>query len=323
MNEHCIILMTPLPLTSIDTDVGTLSFIAYAGDTSIFQQADIICVTPFNNIDAVFIAQLPDNIKLIVNIGVGTEHIDLAAAWSKNIMVTNTPVVTEDTADLAFALILATSRRLTANESFLRNNQWSSKTPVGIIGQSVHSKILGIVGFGAIGQAVARRAQGFNMKVIYHNPSRKVEAEQSLSATYCESLAALLQQADIVSLHCPLSEDTRYLINEETLVLMKNTSVLINTGRGGLVDEQALVNALKNETISAAGLDVYENEPEVSETLKAQGNVTLLPHIGSATTECRTEMLQTMLGNVICYLLNKKDDMNIVGKHLTSVKVRG
>ncbi len=312
MNEHRIILMTPLPLQSIDTDVGKLSFITYAGDSSIFQQADIICVTPFNNIDAAFIEQLPSNIKLIVSIGVGTEHIDTVAAQAKNITVTNTPVVTEDTADLTFSLILSAARRLTANEKFVRNNQWSPQNPVGILGQAVHSKTLGIIGFGAIGQAVARRAQGFNMNVIYHNPSRKESAEQEVNATYCDSLSQLLEQADIVSLHCPLSEHTYHLINQETLASMKSTSILINAGRGALVDEQALVEALTNEKISAAGLDVFENEPEVSEALKSFDNVTLLPHIGSATSECRTLMVQTMFKNVICFLTNNMDDMNTV-----------
>ena len=302
MNEHRIILMTPLPLDNVETPAGKLSFITYAGDSSIFVQANILCVTPFNNLDAEFIEQLPDNIKCITTIGVGTDHIDLNAAKRKNIVVTNTPVVTEDTADLAFSLILAASRRLTANERFLRNNNWSDTNPVGIIGQSVHHKTLGIVGLGAIGQAVARRAQGFNMKVIYYTPSRKVEAENAINATYCETLESLLEQADIVSLHCPLIKDTEYLINKQTLSLMKPSSVLINTGRGALVDEKALVQALENKQISAAGLDVFEDEPKVTEELKAFDNVTLLPHIGSATSECRTIMVQTMIKNIVCYL---------------------
>ena len=309
--------MTPLPLTTIETEAGKLSFIPYAGDNSLFQQTDILCVTPYNNIDAAFIEQLPDNIKLIVSIGVGIEHVDLAAAQAKKIIVTNTPVVTEDTADLAFALLLATSRRLTANESFLRSNQWNEKNPIGIIGQSVHSKTLGIIGFGAIGQAVARRAQGFNMKVIYHNPSRKIDAEQAVNASYCEKLTDLLQQADIVSLHCPLLDSTHHLINEETLALMKSTSILINTGRGPLVDEKALVSALQMEQIGAAGLDVFENEPQVEEELKTFNNVTLLPHIGSATNECRTDMVQTMIKNALCYLTGNQNDMNIVSPSVT------
>jgi glyoxylate reductase len=180
---------------------------------------------------------------------------------------------------------------------------------------------LGIIGFGAIGQAVARRAQGFNMKTLYHGPSQKVGAEKALNAQYCESLTELLQQADIVTLHCPLSEKTYRLINQKTLTLMKPTSILINTGRGALVDEQALVDALQNKQISAAGLDVFENEPEVNTTLKTFENVTLLPHIGSATTECRTVMVHSMVKNVSCFLLNKNDDMNIVNAISTTPKV--
>ncbi len=309
---HQIALMTSLPISRANTNAGELTLVNFTGDHQLFSEVEIICASPSNKLDGEFIRQLPDNIKLIVSIGVGLDHIDLEAANQRNIKVTNTPVVTEDTADLTFALILAATRRLSINEQFLRHDQWSANTPMAALGQSVHSKTLGIIGFGAIGQAVARRAQGFNIKVIYYNPRRKESEEKLYNAKYCQDIDQLLAAADIVSLHCPLSSETELLINADKLAKMKKTSVLINTGRGGLIDEAALISALQNNEIAAAGLDVYQDEPKVTEGLKALDNVTLLPHIGSATVECRTNMLHTALKNIEYYLLGQYDNMNLV-----------
>jgi len=306
-----VALMTPLPISSANTAAGELTLVNFTGDQQLFTEVEVICTSPSNKLDGEFIKQLPDNIKLIVSIGVGLDHIDLEAANQRNIKVTNTPVVTEDTADLTFALILAATRRLSINEQFLRNNQWSASAPMAVLGQSTHSKTLGIIGFGAIGQAVARRAQGFNIKVIYYSPRRKEAAEKLCNAQYCQDIEQLLTSADIVSLHCPLTADTAQVIDANKLAKMKKTSVLINTGRGGLVDEEALLTALENNEIAAAGLDVYQDEPNVTKGLKALDNVTLLPHIGSATVECRTNMLHTALRNIEYYLLGQYEDMNL------------
>ena len=179
---------------------------------------------------------------LIANLGVGTDNIDLTGAAARGIQVSNTPVVTEDTADLTLALLLATCRRLSTCERLLRDGNWAAGAQT--LGHRVHGKTLGIVGFGAIGQAVARRASGFGMNLLYHGPRRKGEADSALDATYCADMTQLLQASDIVSLNCPLTPETRHLINEATLAQMKPGAVLINTGRGPLVDEAALVAAL-------------------------------------------------------------------------------
>jgi len=256
--------------------------------------------TAVDPVDADLIARFPDSLGLIANLGVGTDNIDFAAAAARGIRVSNTPVVTEDTADLAMALLLATCRGLGACERALRAGHWGAGA--GRLGQRVHGKTLGIVGFGDIGQAVARRARGFDMPLIYHGPRRKPEAEAALDARYCADLGELLKEADIVSLHCPLQDSTRHIIDSERLAQMKQGAVLINTGRGPLVHEAALVEALHSGHLGGAGLDVFEFEPRVSEGLKALDNVTLLPHIGSATGECRTDVALRAIANIQAFL---------------------
>jgi glyoxylate reductase len=245
-------------------------------------------------------AAFPDSIGLIANIGVGTDNIDLGAAARHGRQVSNTPVVTEDTADLAMALLLATCRRLTASERMLRAGDFAAGAA--LLGARVHGKTLGIVGFGAIGQAVARRARGFAMPVIYHGPGRKASAEEATGASFREHLSDLLAEADIVSLHCPLNSATRHVLNADTMAQMKAGAVLINTGRGPLVDEKALVAALREGHLGGAGLDVFEFEPTVTPELKDFDNVTLLPHIGSATAECRMDMALRALTNIRNFL---------------------
>lgn len=262
--------------------------------------ASVYVSTSVDPVPAELIERFGPELGLIANLGVGTDNIDLAAAAARGIQVSNTPVVTEDTADLTLALLLATCRRLSTCERQLRDGNWAAGAQT--LGQRVHGKTLGIVGFGAIGQAVARRAAGFGMELLYHGPRRKDEADSDLGATYCADLAQLLQASDIVSLNCPLTPETRHLINEATLAQMKPGAVLINTGRGPLVDEAALVQALASGHLGGAGLDVFEFEPEVTPELLAFDNVTLLPHIGSATGECRADIAQRAMANIQAFL---------------------
>lgn len=246
------------------------------------------------------IAAFPSSLGLIANIGVGIDNVDLAAAAAKGIQVSNTPVVTEDTADLTMALMLATLRRLGECERALREGDWAKGAT--LLGRRVHGTTLGIVGFGAIGQAVARRARGFGMQLIYHGPRRKPDAEVDTGAAYRATLEELLAQADVVSLNCPLSDATRHIINADSLTHMKSGAILINTGRGPLVHEEALVSALQSGRLGGAGLDVFEFEPQVTPALMSLDNVVLLPHIGSATGECRADMAARMLANLQGFL---------------------
>jgi lactate dehydrogenase-like 2-hydroxyacid dehydrogenase len=301
-----ILVMTmPLPFPELKAKGESIETRLFEGDFTVFENAQVICSTALNAIDSDFIAQLPASIKLIANIGVGYDNIDLAAATEKGIAVTNTPVVTEDTADLAFSLILAASRQLTANEKFLRDGKWTAERPIGCLGKTVHGAKLGIIGFGEIGQAVARRAKAFNMEISYHGPRRKIDAETQLDATYFESLTELLTTSDIISINCPLNKSTHHIINAETIAAMRPDAIFINTGRGPLVDETALVNAMKNGHLFAAGLDVFEHEPEIHAELLALSNVTLTPHIGSATSQCRGAMAACAIGNILAQLEGK------------------
>lgn len=264
------------------------------------KDASVWLGTAVDPVRADVIARFPESLGLIANLGVGTDNIDLKAAAEAGLQVSNTPVVTEDTADLTFALLLSTCRRLNESEQPLRTGDWA--TGASILGRRVHGKSLGIVGFGAIGQAVARRARGFDMRVCYHGPSRKAEVEGDTDAKFCATLDELLAMSDIVSLNCPLTDETRHLINEQTLASMKSGAILINTGRGPLVHEEALVSALKSGHLGGAGLDVFEFEPAVTPALCELPNVTLLPHVGSATGECRTEIVLRGLGNIRTFL---------------------
>ena len=272
------------------------------GDPGLDQLAGarVYVSTSVDPVPAELIERFGPDMGLIANLGVGTDNIDLAAAAARGIQVSNTPVVTEDTADLTLALMLATCRRLGTCERHLRAGDWAAGART--LGQRVHGKTLGIVGFGAIGQAVARRAAGFGMQILYHGPHRKPDAEGGLNAAFRADLIQLLQSSDIVSLNCPLTAETRHLINRDTLGQMKQGAVLINTGRGPLIDEAALVAALAGGHLGGAGLDVFEFEPEVTPQLMTFDNVTLLPHIGSATAQCRTDMLLRALANIRQYL---------------------
>ncbi|ANU20301.1 D-glycerate dehydrogenase [Planococcus plakortidis] len=229
------------------------------------------------------------NLKIVANLAVGYNNIDLDAAREHKVIVTNTPdVLTETTADLTFALMLATARRLVEAEKTVRNGEWKAWTPMGLTGQNVHGTTVGIIGMGRIGEAVCMRAQGFNMEVIYHNRTRKSLEE----AQYAE-LDDLLKRSDFVVILAPLTEQTKGMIGERELSLMKDTAILINCGRGGIVDERALYEALKSKSIWGAGLDVFEQEPlPLDHPLQTLDNLTVTPHIGSATVQTRYAMMQ-------------------------------
>ena len=267
----------------------------------IADQEGLLC-TITDRIDAEVLDSAPA-LKVIANYGVGFEHIDLDAATRRGIAVTNTPgVLTETTADLAFALILATARRVVAGDGRVREGKFQYWAPLLFLGQEVNGKTLGIIGMGRIGQAVARRAAGFGMPRLYHSRTRLTPvAEQELGASW-QPLETLLREADFVTLHVPLTPDTRHLIGHRELELMKDSAYLINTARGPVVDEAALVTALRQGQIRGAGLDVYENEPELSPGLAGLENVVLLPHLGSATVETRTRMALMAAENLLAGL---------------------
>lgn len=267
------------------------------------EDAVVLCPTVSDVIDSYLIERLPVTVRLIASFGAGVERIDVAAANARGIVVSNTPgAVVDDTADLAFGLIIATSRRFSEGDVLLRDGRWDKFSLTFMLGSSVHGKTLGIVGMGDIGTAVARRALGFNMHIIYHNRHRNPAAENELGAVYCAQLEELLEQADIVSLHCPLTAQTRHLINSNTLSRMKRNAVLINTARGAVVEEAALINALQEGTIAAAGLDVFEFEPRVPVELCKLKNTVLVPHLGTATREARNAMGQRVIDNISSYL---------------------
>ena len=250
--------------------------------------------------EAVFSVR-PRQLRIVANYGVGFDRIDLRAARANGVVVTNTPgVLTEDTADLAMLLLLAAARRASEAERELRAGQWDGWRPTHMLGTRVNGAVLGIVGFGRIGAAVARRAyRGFGMRVMFVNPSAPdAQAVADANATRCVSLDEMLPLCDFVSVHAPSRPETRRLIDTRRLTLMRPGSVLVNTARGDLIDETALCDALERGALAAAGLDVYEAEPRVSERLLGARNVVLLPHIGSATTASRVAMGDRVLANL-------------------------
>jgi glyoxylate reductase len=252
-------------------------------------------------IDAALIDAGPD-LEIIANVGVGFNHIDWAHARARGIAVTNTPgVLTEATADLALALILAAARRIVEADRFLRAGRFQGMDLELMLGLELHGATLGIVGLGRIGQAVARRARAFGMRIVYHTRSAADPAVEAALEARRLPLDELLRTADVVSLHCPLSPETRHLIDARTLALMKPGAVLVNTARGPVVDEAALADALRTGRLRAAGLDVYEAEPTVHPGLLGLANVVLLPHIGSATESTRRAIVDTAVDNMVAF----------------------
>jgi len=264
------------------------------------RSCDVLVPTVTDTIDAGMIAEAGDRLGLIANFGAGIEHIDLAATRARKIIVTNTPgVFTDDTADMTLALIISVARRLNHGGRILRAGKWEGWAPSTLLGHRLNGKTLGIIGMGRIGQAVAHRARAFGLQVAYHNRHRLPEAlETMLGARYVADLDTLIGDADILSLHCPASPETHHLLDARRIALMKPEAYLINTARGQIVDEQALIEALVAGRIGGAGLDVFEHEPQVDPRLLAHHNVAILPHMGSATFEGRIASGDKVMANI-------------------------
>jgi lactate dehydrogenase-like 2-hydroxyacid dehydrogenase len=261
---------------------------------------DVLVPTVTDRIDAELIEGAGERLKLIANFRAGIDHIDLAAARARDIIVTNTPgVLTEDTADMTMALILSVPRRLAEGEKLMRSGEWKGWSPGGMLGHRIGGKALGIVGMGRIGQAVAARARAFGLGVHYHNRHRLPDiVEAQLGATWHADLDEMLRRVDIVSINAPHTPQTEYLIDARRLALLRPHVYLINTSRGEIVDEMALIEALEAGRLAGAGLDVYENEPRVDPRLLALPNVVLLPHMGSATVEGRAATGEKVIANI-------------------------
>ena len=265
------------------------------------READGLLPCVADKITAELLATPGRKARIVANYGVGYNNIDVLAAKANGVVVTNTPdVLTEDTADLALTLMLATARRAGEGERELRSGKWTGWRPTHMLATQVHGKTLGLIGIGRIGRAVARRAHlGFGMKIIYHDPYPLSEADaQALGAVRKDSIEAVLNASDFVSLHCPATPETKHLMNAARFAQMRKGSILINTARGDVVNENDLIAALAVGTIGGAGLDVFEKEPSVPAALVAMENVVLLPHLGSATTETRVAMGMRAIDNL-------------------------
>ena len=265
--------------------------------------ADVLVPTVTDRIDEALIAQAGEKLKLIANFGNGVDNIDVAAASRKGITVTNTPnVLTEDTADMTLGLMIAVSRRLTEGEKRIRDSAWNGWSPTWMLGHRIWGKRLGIIGMGRIGTAVARRAKAFGLSIHYHNRKRvSPNTEEELEATYWESLDQMLARMDIVSVNCPYTPATFHLLSARRLALMQPNSIIVNTARGQIIDEDALIAVLAGGRIAGAGLDVFEHEPALNpELLKLaeSGKAVILPHMGSATIEGRLEMGDRVIINI-------------------------
>ncbi|MFO0569123.1 MAG: D-glycerate dehydrogenase [Polyangiaceae bacterium] len=263
-------------------------------------RADVLVPTVTDRIDATVIERAGPRLRLLANFGVGVNHVDLRAAQARGIQVSNTPgVLTDATADIAMLLILAVTRRASAGERLLREGRFTGWTPTFHLGTSLRGKRLAVVGLGRIGQALARRARAFGLDIHYHNRQRvSRQTENELAASYEPDLDLLLAEADVVSLHCPLTPQTRHLFSSERLSRIRPSAYLVNTARGEIVDEAALAARLRSGALAGAGLDVYEAEPEVHPDLLGLDNVVLLPHLGSATEEARSAMGQKVIQNI-------------------------
>jgi len=261
--------------------------------------------TVTDRVDASVLAHAGEKLKLIANFGNGVDNIDVATALQRGITVTNTPnVLTEDTADMTMALILAVPRRLAEGSVVLTGDkEWGGWTPTWMLGHRIWGKRLGIIGMGRIGQAVARRARAFGLQVHYHNRRRvNPEVEKALEATYWDSLDQMLARMDIISINCPHTPATYHLLSARRLALMKPTAYIVNTARGEVIDENALARMIENDELGGAGLDVFEHEPAVNPKLLKSEKVVVLPHMGSATLEGRIDMGEKVIINIKTFL---------------------
>jgi lactate dehydrogenase-like 2-hydroxyacid dehydrogenase len=260
--------------------------------------ADAILVAPTEAMNATVIAALPSRIKVISTMSVGYEHIDIAAAKARGIRVGHTPdVLTDATADIAMLLILAATRRAGEGDRMVREDRWKGQRPTQFLATQITGKRLGIVGMGRIGVATALRAKAFGMRVLYHNRRPSPEAAD-VGAEFVGSLDDLLSQSDVLSLHCPLTPETKNLLNAARIARLPDNAYVVNTARGGLVDDDALITALQSGKLAGAGLDVFNNEPRVDERYRTLQNVFLLPHVGSATIETRIAMGMRAIDNI-------------------------
>ena len=276
--------------------------------------ADVLVPTVTDRIDAGVLAQAGPNLLLIANLGAGVDHIDLATARDRGITVTNTPdVLTEDTADMAMALILSVPRRLAEGERLVRAGKWGGWGPTFMLGHRIWGKRLGIIGMGRIGQAVARRAKGFGLSIHYHNRKRlHPEIETELDATYWESLDQMMARMDVISVHCPHTPATYHLLSARRLKLMQPHAYLVNTARGEVIDENALARMLESGELGGAGLDVFEHEPAVNPRLLKAKKAVLLPHMGSATIEGRIDMGEKVIINIRTWMDGHKPPDRVI-----------
>ena len=266
--------------------------------------AEVLVPTVTDRIDARILSQAGTQLRLIANFGAGVDNIDTETARARNILVTNTPgVLTEDTADMTMALILAVPRRLTEGSQVMRSGDWPGWSPNWMLGHRIWGKRLGIIGMGRIGQAVARRGRAFGLQIHYHNRKRvNAQVEEELEATYWESLDQMLARMDIVSVNCPHTPATYHLLSARRLDLLQPHAYVVNTARGEVIDENALARLLEQRRIAGAGLDVFEHEPAANPKLLKLDNVILLPHMGSATIESRIDMGEKVIINIKTFI---------------------
>ncbi len=264
------------------------------------KDADVLVPTVTDVIDTALLAQAGDRLKLIANYGAGVDHIDVSSARQRGVLVSNTPgAVTDDTADMTMALILAVTRRMPEGQDKMQRDEWDGWAPTAFLGGRVGGRRLGIIGMGRVGQAVARRANAFGMQVHYHNRRRlRPEVEADCQATYWESLDQMVARTDVLSINCPHTPSTFHLMNARRIKLLKKDAMVVNTSRGEVMDENALVRALIAGDIAGAGLDVYERGSKTHTDLRNMPNVVMLPHMGSATHEGRIEMGEKVLINI-------------------------
>jgi glyoxylate reductase len=264
------------------------------------READVLVPTVTDRIDAAMLEEAGDRLGLIANFGAGIEHIDLHAARARKVIVTNTPgVFTDDTADVTMMLILSVPRRVGEGSRLVRDGKWTGWAPSALLGHRIAGRRLAILGMGRIGQAVAHRARAFGLEIVYHNRHRlPASLENMLGARYEADIDTLIAEADILTLHCPAARETHHVLNAARIASMKPDSFVINTARGELIDEEALITALEQGRLGGAGLDVYAREPQVDPRLIALPNVITLPHLGSATIEGREHAGEKVIANI-------------------------
>jgi len=314
MKEFEVLVTRKIPDAGLDILRKEVNLDIYEGDTPIPRDEliqkikgkhGLLCLLS-DRIDRDVMDAAGTQLKIISNYAVGYNNIDVEEATKRGILVTNTPgVLTDATADLTWALLMACARRIPESDRFVREGKFVGWGPMLMLGYEVYGRTIGIIGLGDIGTAVARRAKGFGMKILYHNRKRNIDGEREVGAVYV-SLDTLLKESDFITIHVPLTQETFHLIGEKEIELMKKNAILINVARGEVVDEKALISALKEKRIAYAGLDVFENEPQINPELFTLENVVLTPHTGSATYESRNRMAVMAAENLLAGLKGKR-----------------